>query len=81
VVISSPVDDAQERCELQGRLPTAREYAEAAPCGTSLIPLGCLRPRVSGVTVSAESGDVGSGDDIDVRDAWRHGLRSSFVGV
>jgi hypothetical protein len=75
------MDDTQERRDLQGRLPNARDDAEAVPCGTSFLAARVLPALASGVAVGAEFGDVGSGDDVDVRNTWRYGLRSTVAGV
>ncbi len=64
------LDDTQERRELQGRLPNGREDAEVVTCGTFFVAAGVLLALASGVGVGAESLDVGSGDDVDVRDTW-----------
>ena len=39
-------DDTQERRELQGRLPNARDDAGAVSCGTSFVAAGCFRPGI-----------------------------------
>ena len=49
------LDDAQERDQLQGWLPNAREHAEAAPCRTSFVPPGVLAGPACGVAVAAAS--------------------------
>jgi hypothetical protein len=72
-------DDTQERRELQGRLPNARVDAEAVPRGTSFVAAGVLLALASGVASGAEFGDVSSRDGVDIRDTWRHGLRSTFA--
>jgi hypothetical protein len=75
------VDDKQERREVQGRLPNAREDAEAASFWIYAVRSGVLADAVSGVTAGAESATSVSGDDVDVRNTWRHGVRSIFGGV
>ena len=42
---------------------------------------GSIPTPAPGFAVGVESGDVGGGDDVDVRNTWRHGLRSTFAGV
>ncbi len=74
-------DDSQARRELYGRLPNVREDAEAALWWTYVVPARVLAAAASGVTAGAESATSVSGDDVEVRDTWRHGLRSTFAGV
>jgi hypothetical protein len=69
-------DDPHERRQLQGRLPSAGEDAEATSRWTYVVPAGVL-----GAAEGAESATSVSGDEAAVRNTWRRGLQSTFAGV
>jgi hypothetical protein len=78
---ASELDDLQERRELRGRRPNAREDAEAAPGRIYVVPPGCWGYGDTRSRGAASSATPVSGDDVEVRNTWGHGLWSIFAGV
>jgi hypothetical protein len=78
---ASVKDHLQERRQLQSRLLNAREDAEAAPGRIYVVPPGCWGYGDTRSRGAASSATPVSGDDVEVRNTWGHGLWSIFAGV
>ena len=79
--ISSQLDDLRERHEIQGRLPSAPDDAEAALDWAYVVPAGMPAAPASGDAVGEGFAMPVSGNHANVRNTWRHGLPSTFAGI